>query len=239
MTINIAKYGFGKPLVLFHGWGFDGHVFSPIINSLTKYQLYIVDLPGFGLTKYMSWDEFKINLLKHLPEKFSLLGWSLGGLVATRLCIEAQSRVENLINVTSSPKFIKELGWVGIDKVVFEKFYLNFQNNPIKTRTNFINTELGISDASLDIGPTNDMTLGLKLGLDWLLEWDLRNDLIDISIPTLYMFGRLDAIIPRRLMLKMQHEFPHLNYFMFDKAAHAPFLTHTNEFINSLNEFIK
>jgi pimeloyl-[acyl-carrier protein] methyl ester esterase len=241
MTINITKYGVGKPLVLFHGWGFDGQVFTPIVHLLTKYQLYIVDLPGFGLTKDMSWDEFKSNLLKQLPDKFSVLGWSLGGLVATRLCIEAQSRVENLVNVASSPKFIKELDWVGIDKDIFNKFYINLKRDPIKTRSEFINIQLGIKDELSKDSSTPDITptlVGLQLGLEWLLEWDFRDGIKEISIPTLYMFGRLDTIIPRRLMLKMQATFPQFKYTMFNKAAHAPFLSHRHEFILALSEFI-
>ena len=240
MTINIAKYGAGKPLILFHGWGFDGKIFDSIVPLLTKYQLYVVDLPGFGLTKYMAWDEFKFNLLKQLPQKFSVLGWSLGGLFATRLCIEEQARVETLINVASSPKFIKELDWVGIDKDLFNKFYLNLQNDPIQTRKNFINIQLGIqgdfgnNSATLDIAPS---LLGLQSGLECLLDWDLRAELTKLKIPNLYIFGRLDTIIPRRVMVKMQATFPQFQYIMLDKAAHAPFLSHPDEFVLTLERF--
>lgn len=60
MNIHLDKYGQGMPLVLFHGWGFDSQIWQPIIPYLKpKYQIILVDLPGFGLTPMMDWESFK------------------------------------------------------------------------------------------------------------------------------------------------------------------------------------
>ena len=80
MAVNVVNYGEGRPLVLFHGWGFDTCVWRSLLPLLThQYQLYLVDLPGFGLTPLMEWDLFKEALLNQLPRRFALVGWSMGG----------------------------------------------------------------------------------------------------------------------------------------------------------------
>ena len=77
MNINIERYGQGKPLVFFHGWGFDSQIWLPLIPFFKdSYQLILVDLPGFGFTSMMDWQTFKVNLLPLLPPQFALAGWS-------------------------------------------------------------------------------------------------------------------------------------------------------------------
>ncbi|HGK6671911.1 TPA: alpha/beta fold hydrolase, partial [Legionella pneumophila] len=60
MNLHINIQGKGRPLVFFHGWGFDHRVWLPLARLLsTRYCLYLVDLPGFGQSPVMSWEVFK------------------------------------------------------------------------------------------------------------------------------------------------------------------------------------
>ena len=54
MNVSQLSYGQGKPIVFFHGWGFDHQIWLPLVPLLNnKYQLILVDLPGFGQTPMM------------------------------------------------------------------------------------------------------------------------------------------------------------------------------------------
>lgn len=238
MTVYVHIYGKGEPLVLFHGWGFDSKVWLPLIAGLNKYQLYLVDLPGFGGSSYIFWEEFKKLLLPQLPDKFTILGWSMGGLFATRLSVEEPDRVSKLINVASSPKFINAHDWAGIDNEVFAAFYEQLLVNPHKTRMDFIKNQLQTSEIPDNLFQSNLNMSGLQGGLEVLLSWDLRHNLISIKQPVLYVFGKLDAIVPRRVMRIMKESYPQFAYEMFDRAAHMPFLSHYDRFIKLLDEFI-
>ena len=124
MKINIHKYGSGFPLVFLHGWGFDSQVWMALIPKLiTHYQLILIDLPGFGQSPIMDWHFFKKNLLSQLPEKFALVGWSMGGIYAMRLALENPERVDYFISVTSSPRFLLDYSWPGVSQEVFQGFY--------------------------------------------------------------------------------------------------------------------
>lgn len=235
--MHITKHGKGYPLVLFHGWGFDGLIFNDLVLSLVnlKFQLYVVDLPGFGLTPLMSFDDFLSALLDKLPNKFAISGWSMGGLWATKLCVEADSRVSHLINIASSPCFIKKNNWSGIELSVLDKFYKQLRISPEKTLEEFILLQTG--DRSF-IKPKSNLLVenGLKFGLDTLLNWDLRDALTEIKIPVCYVFGRRDAIVPRRVMQHMQINYPDFRYVLLNDAAHVPFLSHQDEIVNLLKE---
>ena len=240
MTVNVVIHGKGKPLVLFHGWGFDIHVWQSLLPLLTtKYQLYLVDLPGFGLTPPMVWENFKAALLKRLPQHFAVAGWSMGGLFATRLAIEETARVSYLLNIASSPRFTQEKQWPGVSEQVFEAFYQNLASNFQQTLKQFIELQLHgqlIPPVLLGNKPTLE---GLKTGLDILDNWDFRRELAQLRIPVCYMFGRLDAITSHRIMRVMSAMYPHFNYILFAKAAHAPFLSHPSEFVMALDEFLQ
>jgi len=239
--LNYEIFGNGTPLVLFHGWGFDRNIWKPLVPVLLNndFELYLVDLPGFGQTPNLDWFFFKTELLNLLPNKFIVLGWSLGGLFATRLTIEAPERVAKFINVASSPRFVNADDWIGIDKQVLNDFHNKFTSDPRQTRFNFINSQLLIkSDIELDL--SEDLNVeGLENGLHALTTWDLREHLLEVKVPGLFIFGKLDGIISQRVMLQLQNKYPNFEYVMLRNSAHLPFLSHTEKFLESLIDFCR
>lgn len=236
LNIHISIHGKGTPLVLFHGWGFDHQIWNQLLPELMPhYELFLVDLPGYGLTPFMDWEDFKAALISQLPSRFAIGGWSMGGLFATKLAIEIPQRVTHLLNIASSPCFIQKEDWPGGQPDLYKTFYENLTNEPQKTVRQFIELQaqghaISVRDASLK---------GLHAGLDVLINWDLRKDLERLSLPVCYMFGRLDAIIPSAAFARMQSLYPRFKFLLFPRAAHALFLSHSEIFILALREFIK
>lgn len=235
--LNYEAFGHGTPLVLLHGWGFDRNIWKPLVPNLlnNNFKVYLVDLPGFGQTSNMEWDEFKTKLLNLLPDKFIVLGWSLGGLFATRLTIEAPERVLKFINVTASPRFVNTDNWIGIDKQIFTDFHIKFTENPKQTRYNFVNSQL-IMDLNFELSDELNIE-GLDKGLDILTTWDLRELLMDVKKPGLFIFGKLDGIVNKRVMPVMQKQYPNFEYVLLNKSAHIPFLSHSEKFLEIVIDF--
>ena len=236
MNLHLSKIGNGPALVFFHGWGFDSQIWRVLIPSLSQdYEVYLVDLPGFGLSEYQEWKTFKEKLLDQLPNEFALAGWSLGGLYATRLAIEEPQRITHLINIASSPHFMKQDNWPGIDRFVLDKFYDKLLDDPRQTVVDFI----ALQSRSKFVSECKFSTEGLEQGLQVLATWDFRQLLKQWKKPTCYMFGRLDAIIPNAILATMQMDYPAFHYTFFQKAAHMPFLSHSKEFITQLKGFLR
>ncbi len=240
--LAIQSFGHGTALVLFHGWGFDSEIWKPLmpdlLNLTAVQQIILVDLPGFGGSPVMSWTEFKVELLQQLPQTFILAGWSLGGLFATRLTAEAPDRVRQLVNIASSPYFIREPNWAGITPEVLDEFCQQFQADPQHTRTQFVQAQLPPDvDHPFEQTALNEI-LGLEQGLLVLKQWDLRTALDALKQPVSFMFGRRDSIVPRRLMPIMQIRYPHFQYAFLPNAAHIPFLSHPTEFLQTLESML-
>lgn len=238
MNINLIKYGEGTPVVFFHGWGFDHQVWLSLVPQLSEYyQLILVDLPGFGLTPIMDWCIFKEQLLAQLPKPFALVGWSLGGLYAQRLAIEEPFYVSHLMAVTSSPCFIADESWPALSKEVFNHFYNNLTLNPEKTLKEFVYLQLNKTKVPIELTHVPSQE-GLMGGLNILEHWDLRQALKNYSNPTCFVFGRLDPIVPVKIMEQMKTSYPQFHY-VFLRSAHMPFLSHRELFIDELTRFIK
>ena len=58
---------------------------------------------------------------------------------------------------------------------------------------------------------------------------DMRPLLADIRCPTLLIFGGKDALTPVRMGQYLQQHLPNAHLHVIDKAAHAPFISHSSE----------
>lgn len=234
--IHVKQSGKGHPLVLFHGWGFDSRIWDAVLPVLAqRYEVYSVDLPGFGLSAWMDWGGFKTNVLTQLPQQFALMGWSLGGLVATRLALEATEKVTHVVNIASSPCFVENISWPGIPKATLLGFCDRFMHHSDDVLREFMTMQLPGQEESHH---TLTTIQGLRSGLDWLMTWDFRDKIDLIQCPVLYIFGSRDAIVPLKTMSVMQAKYPRLQYLLMSKAAHALFLSHVDPFVKAITAFI-
>lgn len=240
MSLNISTYGQGKPLVFFHGFGCSGPIFSTLVSRLSKdYTLYFVDLPGFGKSPILEWAAFKNTLLAQLPLEFTLIGWSMGGLYATRLAVEEPGRLTHLVNIASSPRFIQDEAWPGIERTAFDAFATSVKANAKLALSQFMQRMVPTwEDLSSIVGDCPPSEAGLVSGLEALLYWDLREKMVRLTLPVCYMFGRFDTIVPRSTLVQMQTNYPQFEYVFFSKAAHAPFLSHQDQFVSALHDFL-
>lgn len=236
MNINYDKQGQGQTLVLFHGWGFDSRIWKPVISRLReKYEVYAFDLPGFGKTELMSASCYFQKVAELLPEQFSVLGWSLGGLWATRMACNFNNRVEKVINICSSPCFLQAPDWPGISSAVLERFYQQIEESPSQVLEEFIRLQ-GVELNEIAPLMNSSSKEGLKQGLEQLKHWDLREEIESLQQPVHYLFSRLDAITPYQTLSYMRENYPQFNYELFKRSAHVPFLSHPEPFIEYIHK---
>lgn len=255
MSIEQAVYckvvGEGEPLVLLHGWGVNSAVWQPVIEQLSqRFCLYLVDLPGFGQSEPLSDYSLKSiskAILQVVPESAVWCGWSLGGLIATYTAINYPLRVNKLIQVACSVKFVADEAWPGVDKSVFDNFSLGLQANPSKTLTRFIALQaMGCASARKDSMAFKKLLSGTKdadqsaldAGLKLLADSDIRLSFANLSTPCLSLFGQFDSLVPQQVQHDMQELAPSLQSQLFENSAHAPFMSESDLFCQRMIEFI-
>ena len=102
--------GAGDPLVLLHGWGLHGGIWSGLLPELDGFgERLTPDLPGHGASPCPG-DEIGLEaladrLVPGVPEGAAVLGWSLGAMVALTLARRHPERVSRLVLVAATPRF--------------------------------------------------------------------------------------------------------------------------------------
>lgn len=235
-----------SPIILLHGWGMNKNIWLHFIQTLPseiKQRIVCLDLPGFGenltelnpynLTALADW------LGTEITEPSIVVGWSLGGLVAQQLAISNPGKIEKLVLVASSPKFMAEDDWMGIKPDVLTMFAAQLTKDHIKTIERFLAIQaMGSATAKQDIktikqavlsAPSPTMT-SLVEGLNILQNADVREAYRDIQIPIHLVFGRLDSLVPNAAIQQIHKLNQNAQIRLFDKASHAPFISHLEDF---------
>ncbi|MBV8045457.1 pimeloyl-ACP methyl ester esterase BioH [Pluralibacter sp.] len=234
-------------LVLLHGWGLNAQVWDCITPELsTHFTLHLVDLPGYGRSQgfgALSLNEMADRVLAQAPERAIWLGWSLGGLVASRIALDAPQRVQALVTVASSPCFSAHQDWPGIKPDVLSGFQQQLSEDFQRTVERFLALQtLGTESARQDARKLKSAVLSLPMpptgvlngGLEILKTVDLRDALATLQLPFLRLYGALDGLVPRKIAGLLDTAWPQSESIIIEKAAHAPFISHPRQFCETL-----
>ena len=78
----------------------------------------------------------------------------------------------------------------------------------------------------------------LRGGLEILRDSDLRSILPQIKQPTLVIAGERDTLRPPEASLYLAQTMPNARVVEIEGAAHAPFLSHPEEFVEHVVNFL-
>lgn len=253
MSLHIETIGRGASLILIHGWGMHGGVWSDVAQRLSQhFQVHCVDLPGFGASTPLAksdLDSLVQSLSESLVEPVNVCGWSLGGQVAMHWAARQPSKVQKLIVVTSTPCFTERDDWLfGMQAEVLEKFATELEQNPATTLRRFISLQLRGSENERELlvklreqlfsrgEPDMD---ALRGGLEILRDVDQRGEVAGIEQPTLVIAGQRDKLTPPEASYYLAQVMPNARVIEIEGAAHAPFLSHPDIFVGHVQRFLK
>lgn len=245
-----------KNMIFISGWAMPSFIFEPLAAQFTNYKIQLLDLPGVHHNQRVaapSIAAYAENLVQHIPDRSIVIGWSLGGMVASYIALHYPEKIKILIQLTSSPYFLKsahaEDCWPGLRPKHLALLEHNVLTNFNCAITDFIQLQFhGLKTVAhkhqlstlkhIDWNKLIHSTQALQHGIQLLRNTDLRQQLQDMNIPCLYILGRLDAIVPE----KISHHLPSLNQridvIILPHASHMPFLTHTTECANHIQEYL-
>ena len=174
------------------------------------------------------------HIIEKIPAKAVLVGWSLGGLVATRLASRLGNALDMLILLASTPCFVKKTDWpcgISMDKVQAIAAQLN--RNKDKALNGFI-SEIALGDKSprdtikilknllLKNSPHTD---ALKDGLEILCNIDLREELAKLDCKAGMILGENDHLVVKDTGPAAQLLCPQMQLLTIGAAGHAPFIS--------------
>jgi pimeloyl-[acyl-carrier protein] methyl ester esterase len=243
---------FDKPtLVLLHGWGVNQGVWQSVRPHLAEQiQVLTPDLPGFGNSRQYpqpyQLDAVVEVLAAQIPQQSYVCGWSLGGVLAIALANRYPDKVRQLGLIASSPCFIAQQDWPGMAAAVLQQFAQALSDNVAQTIERFLAIQaMGSSSARHDIKALKQAIMAYPMadvaaieGALQLLKCDLRAEFAALRQPVAGFYGRLDSLVPVKVTERLQQLRPDGCFSVAAQASHAPFISHTTEFIFWLRDWL-
>ena len=250
--MHIEVTGRGPDLVLIHGWALQGGVFAPLVQRLAdRFTLHRVDLPGHGHSRDDTTPlrlPFVVNAIAAATPPAVWCGWSLGGLFALHAAATLP-KVRGLAMIAATPRFVRGDGWPhAVLPRVFAQFGSDLSGDYGGTLDRFLALDtMGSEHARSELRTLKQdlyargepAPAALQRGLQLLEQTDLRETLPTLSVPSLWLGGRRDLLVPSKAMRAAADVAPNAQFVEIAGGGHAPFLGHADLVAADVDRFLQ
>ena len=266
-ALSVESSGHGPPLVLLHGWAMHSGIWGSVAPHLARtHRVHAVDLPGHGYSAALGSPGSPCTLdgmvaavdsaLATETRPITVLGWSMGGLVAMRWALACPARVSQLVLVCTTPRFVATVGsedsnvgeWphamsaptlarFGDElhvawRLTVQRFLALQVHNSERGRA----TLAALREQLWARGEPSRSALAETLGV--LTATDMRSEVEKIAQPALVIAGSRDTLAFPAAGRWLAGAIPGAAWCEIEGAGHAPFLSHREEFLAALGTFL-
>jgi pimeloyl-ACP methyl ester carboxylesterase len=263
IKIHFVEAGEGRPLLFLHGLGGSWEDWAANLQSFApSYRAMAIDFPGFGDSDKPQVD-YCIEWLTGMVEKFleerkldrvSIVGHSMGALVALNAAVKVNSRVQKLIvadvvGMEDKAEFLsyaltkKIMGpdsrWEPIEGVMRDQFKVMIEMF-IKVQRPKTSKEFFQSAPKSPVtgNPLLPMTPAVQMCAS-ILDFDIRPKLAFIPQPTLILWGEKDPVAPPRGAVYLKGKLPHATLTILEGCGHSPMQEQPARFDREVWKFLR
>uniref|UniRef100_A0A1G9L754 Pimeloyl-[acyl-carrier protein] methyl ester esterase n=1 Tax=Dendrosporobacter quercicolus TaxID=146817 RepID=A0A1G9L754_9FIRM len=188
------------PLFFIHGWASTGAIWP---DSLRQKHSQCYDAPNFPDFNCLS--AAFLTFTEYHKQPITVIGWSLGGLLALQLAAAYPNRIYKIILVSSTARFTNEPGYTaGLSPAIVKRLAKQLNQDPRATQRNFYTLMFSSSEQDRIIPFLQNIAPrmaslhphSLSKGLNFLLEADYRSILPKLQTPCAIIHGTADTICP-------------------------------------------
>jgi len=236
-----VEEGEGEPLVLLHGlFGalsnfqdlidyFKDYV-KVVVPMLPLYELNLLDTTVSGLAKYVN----RFIEARNYHD-IHLLGNSLGGHVGLVYALNHPERIKTIILTGSSGLFENGMGETypkrGNYEFIKKKTELTFYDPAVASKE--------LVDEVFEIVNNRLKAIRIISLAKSAIRHNLGDELQDIKVPTLLIWGKNDTITPPMVAEEFHRLIPNSEVHYIDCCGHAPMMEVPAAFNQILDEFLK
>ena len=248
MSLFMETHGDGPvPLVLLHGWAMHGGVLAPLVEALREQcTMYVVDLPGHGHSRHCGLPlepRACAAAIAAITPPAIWLGWSMGGLFALTAALEMPQQVRGLAMLAATPKFVRAADWPhGSEGTLVHQLAVDLESDYHATLEWFLALEaMGSPDPRAELRHLRTLVFDrgepelrvLQEGIALLENTDLRAALADLRVPSAWIAGRRDRLVPPQAMAWSADQCGG-HYSELERAGHAPFFGYADAVAQAL-----
>jgi pimeloyl-ACP methyl ester carboxylesterase len=257
-NLYYEESGEGKPLLFMHGWSLSSQIWSRQQEYFSsRYRCIAFDLRGHGRSK-PSGSGYGIDVLAADVtwlfdsmglSDVTLLGWSLGALVALAAYPSVRERLASLVLVSGTSKYCSSADYpYGLPPSEPRTLSLLVKRNPHKALEGFLRrmfsieegSERGFEEFERDILPLMfpPSPEGMVQALQTLVTADMRPVLSSVQEPALLIHGDRDLICPVDASRFMAEQIFGAHCIILAGAGHAPMYSRSDEFNSAIETFL-
>jgi pimeloyl-ACP methyl ester carboxylesterase len=220
--------GEGEPLILLHGLSGSSRWWKKNIAILAnKYQVYLIDLIGFGRSRGQRFTllESAGVILRWMDmiglDSASIVGHSMGGYIAAELAAIAPNRIKRLILVDAVAvamhrSFLQAVAGLleALPEMPFDFFPVLFRD-------------------AYRAGPVT-----LLRAVFEILHADIGAKLKGIQADTLIIWGESDRVLPLEIGQNVHKRLPSARFLVVERAGHVPMWDRPEQFNQAVLDFL-
>jgi pimeloyl-ACP methyl ester carboxylesterase len=257
-TIHYETYGRGRPVLLLHGWLGSWSLWRNTIEELGKeFRTYALDFWGFGDSGDQGAD-FSVDNFVLLVQQFMdrlgivkapLIGHSMGGTVSLSAALRRPEKVVKVIVIGSpiqgsslSPllKLAGHYGWIDLAETAPFLFELFMNGLRVFMRSySYLLAKDGSALGKMFASDLSKLTVGPFFeSVSTLRQTDLRQQVSEIKMPVLGIYGRKDLIVSPKQAKVLKECVPHSKIAWFEQSGHFPMMDEPARFHQTVRDFL-
>jgi pimeloyl-ACP methyl ester carboxylesterase len=238
-------------LVLIHGWSLDGEMtFHRVIPSLAeRFRVIVPDLRNHGRSDWIrapfSIEDLAADVAGVLDSigvgRATVVGYSLGGMVAQMLALRHPRFVEKMILAGTAARPIdryRTIAWFGLRAARalarISRYELSLGTTTVLSRGGGITRRhrRWMFEALMRRDPALFYEAGFAA---W--RFDSRRELARVSVPTLIIVPTADQVVPARTQREMASLLPAAEIVELRGARHESILSQPEDYVTAISRF--
>lgn len=202
-----------------------------------------VELIHVAIPMGSSIDEMVQQLAQILPEeKFSLLGFSLGGYLASAFASQFPERLKQLIVLANSPVPLPKEEVATRQKIIHWINAQGYSGITLSRIKAFLHVDHHQDETTLTLIKQMDTSLGEQVLLQQLSAASIRVNLLpafkNFNFPVFFGFGEHDHLVCEDRIKQCAKACSHIHYQIFEKCGHMLPLEQPRRLAQSILHFI-
>lgn len=245
IEIYYETHGEGDPIIFAHGWLTDINVWKSQIDYFSKnHKVIVYDQRGHGKSDKPDEGGYSIlnmsydigSIIRKLGlDKVTLVGHSMGGMASMLFALNNPNKISRLVLVDTTAKMsfsARLFIWLMFNIFPYKTFIDGSINNL------YYKPSEQVKKQALEIGLKVPKNIAAKYLSEFSKEFDIRDRLSEIKLPTLIIVGEDDKSTPVNDAKYLNNHIDGSILEVIPVSKHVPMIDRTDIFNDILNKFI-